>query len=100
MPFDHNQIVEASLAEIRKWIEAEPVTIFELLPQKFTISQIHRLYEAVYNKKIDIRNFHKKIGTMQYITALEERQQGVSHRAARYYKFDKVMYNRRKTNIQ
>ena len=37
---------------------------------------------------------------MQYITALEERQQGVSHRAARYYKFDKVMYNRRKTNIQ
>ncbi len=100
MPFDHNKIVEASLAEIRKWIEAEPAIIFELLPQRFTISQIHRLYEAVYNKDIDIRNFHKKIAAMEYIIALDEKQKGVSHRAARYYKFDKVTYNRRKTNIQ
>lgn len=100
MPFDHNQIVKESLAEIRKWIEAEPAIIFELLPQKFTISQIHRLYEAVYNKKIDIRNFHKKIAIMPYVIALEEKQKDVSHRAARYYKFDKVTYNKRKTNIQ
>ncbi|MEN9919700.1 MAG: hypothetical protein RL662_2136 [Bacteroidota bacterium] len=100
MPFDHNQIVDESLLEIRKWIENEPAIVFELLPNKFTISQLHRLYEAVYNKKIDIRNFHKKIATMIYVVPLDEKQKDVSHRAARYYKFDKVIYNRRTTTIQ
>ncbi len=100
MPFDHNEIVEASLAEIRKWVEMEPSIVFELLPSKFTISQLHRLYEAVYNKKIDIRNFHKKMAAMSYVIALEEKQSDVAHRAARYYKFDKVIYNKRKTTIQ
>lgn len=100
LPFDHNEIVEESLAEIRKWIEIEPSIVFELLPNKFTISQLHRLYEAVYNKKIDIRNFHKKIAAMPYVIPLEEKQKDVAHRAARYFKFDKVIYNKRKTTIQ
>lgn len=100
MPFDHNKIVEESLAEIRKWVEIEPAIVFELLPNKFTISQLHRLYEAIYNKKIDIRNFHKKIAAMSYVIALDEKQSDVAHRAARYYKFDKVIYNKRKTTIQ
>lgn len=100
MPFDHNEIVEESLAEIRKWVEIEPSIVFELLPNKFTISQLHRLYEAIYNKSIDIRNFHKKIAAMSYVIALEEKQKDVAHRAARYYKFDKVIYNKRKTTIQ
>ncbi len=100
MPFDHNEIVLAALHEIRRWIESDPVIIFELLPSKFTITQVRRLYEAIYNKKIDVRNFHKKIAAMSYIVALDEKQQNVSHRAAQYYKFDKTIYNKRKTNIQ
>lgn len=99
MPFDHNKIVEASLVDIRRWIETDPVIVFDLLPQKFTISQLHRLYESIYNKKIDIRNFHKKVATMTYVLPLAEKQSGVSHRAARYYKFDKKAYNRLKTSI-
>ena len=99
MPFDHSEIVKESLLEICRWIEAEPSIVFELLPNKFTISQLHRLYESIYGKKIDIRNFHKKVATMTYIQPLEERQTGVSHRAARYYKFDRTTYNKRKTNI-
>jgi len=95
MPFDHNLIVEESLSEIRKWVESEPVVIFELLPSKFTITQVRKLYEAIYNKKIDVRNFHKKIAAMPYVVALDEKQQNVSHRAAQYYKFDKTIYNKR-----
>jgi hypothetical protein len=100
MPFDHNQIVEESLIEIRRWIESNPVIVFDVLPQKFTISQLHKLYEAIYVKKIDIRNFHKKVATMSYVIALDEKQKDVSHRAARYYKFDKVAYNKQKASIQ
>ncbi|MBK5720492.1 NUDIX hydrolase [Dysgonomonas sp. Marseille-P4677] len=99
MPFDHNQIVKESLTEIRHWIEFDPAIVFELLPQKFTISQLHKLYEAIYDKSIDIRNFHKKVAAMPYVVALEEKQKDVSHRAARYYKFDKKEYNKRKTSI-
>ncbi len=99
LPFDHNKIVEESLAEIRKWMETEPSIVFELLPNKFTIRQLHRLYEDVYDKKMDIRNFHKKIAATSYIIPLDEKQKNVSHRAARYYKFDKVVYNKRKTSI-
>lgn len=100
LPFDHNKIIEESLAEIRKWVEIEPSIVFELLPNKFTISQLHHLYEAIYNKKIDIRNFHKKIAAMNYVIALSEKQKDVAHRAARYYRFDKIVYNKRRTNIQ
>lgn len=99
LPFDHNQIVKESLTEISRWIEYNPAIVFELLPQKFTISQLHSLYEAIYNKKIDIGNFHKKVATMVYVIPLDERQKDVSHRAARYYKFDKKAYNRLKTSI-
>jgi ADP-ribose pyrophosphatase YjhB (NUDIX family) len=95
LPFDHNQIVEAARVEIQRWIDHDPGIIFDLLPGKFTISQLHALYEAVYDGKIDIRNFHKKVKTMQYIVPLEEKQMNVNHRAARYYKFDKIIYKKR-----
>ncbi|NDV67971.1 NUDIX domain-containing protein [Dysgonomonas sp. 25] len=99
LPFDHNQIVSESLGEVRRWIEYNPTIVFELLPRKFMISQLHKLYEAIYDKAIDIRNFHKKVAAMPYVVALEEKQKAVSHRAARYYKFDKKAYNKLKTNI-
>lgn len=99
LPFDHNKIVEESLAEIRNWTASEPSILFELLPSKFTASQLRRLYEAIYNKKFDVRNFHKKIASMEFVVLLEEKQKDVAHRAARFYRFDKVLYNKRKTSI-
>ncbi|MDR0844429.1 MAG: NUDIX hydrolase [Tannerella sp.] len=99
MPFDHNQIVDASFLEIRRWVEHDPAMMFELLPQKFTFSQFHALYEAVYNRKIDPRNFYKKVKNMAYVVPLEEKQTQVAHRAAGYYKFDKVTYNKWKMGI-
>lgn len=99
MPFDHNRIVEDSLEEIRNWIVSDPSIVFELLPPKFTAAELRKLYEAIYRKQLDVRNFHKKISALEYIVPLDERQQNVAHRAARYYKFDKILYNKRKTTI-
>ena len=95
MPFDHNQIVEESLQEIHRWVESDPSIVFELLPSKFTAAELRKLYEAIYREPLDVRNFHKKIAGTAYIFPLEERQAGVSHRAARYYKFDKILYKKR-----
>jgi ADP-ribose pyrophosphatase YjhB (NUDIX family) len=99
MPFDHNQIVVEALSEIQNWVEKDPAILFKLLPLKFTATDLRHLYEAIYRQKQDIRNFHKKIARMEYILPLEEKQEKVSHKAARYYKFDRIIYNKQKMGI-
>ena len=94
LPFDHNKIIKESLIEIRKWIESDFSIIFELLPKKFTIRQLYQLYNALSEKYIDIKNFHKKVSTFNYIIPLDEIEVNVAHRAARYYKFDAKLYKK------
>ncbi len=94
LAFDHNQIIREAMQYIRQYVGANPSSLFDLLPRKFTVSQLRTLYELAYGKPIDARNFHKKIALMEYVAPLEEKQQGVAHRAARYYRFDKKIYNK------
>lgn len=94
LPFDHKEIILAAVTEIRQLVEKEPAILFGYLPQKFTESQLRNAYEVIYNRKMDVRNFHKKMCTLDYIVLTDEVQDGVSHRAARFYRFDKVQYNR------
>ena len=94
LAFDHNLIIKEAITYIRQYIEFNPSSLFDLLPRKFTASQLRTLYELLYGKQIDVRNFHKKIALMEYVVPLEEKQQGVAHRAARYYRFDKKIYNK------
>ena len=94
LAFDHNLIIKEAMTYIRQFVEFNPSMLFELLPRKFTAAQLRTLFELVYDKAVDVRNFHKKIAMMEYVVPLEEKQQGVAHRAARYYKFDKKIYNK------
>ena len=91
---DHKSLHLLTLLYIRQYVEINPSALFDLLPRKFTASQLRTLYELIYGKPIDVRNFHKKIAMMEYVVPLEEKQQGVAHRAARYYRFDKKIYNK------
>ena len=94
LAFDHNLIIREALTYIRQVVDFNPCMLFDLLPRKFTASQLRILFELVYDKPVDVRNFHKKIAMMEYVVPLEEKQQGVAHRAARFYKFDKKIYNK------
>lgn len=94
LAFDHNLIIKEALVYMRHLLEYNPSMMFELLPAKFTALQLRVLFELVYGKQYDVRNFHKKIAAMEYVIPLDERQQGVPHRAARFYKFDKKTYKR------
>ena len=89
LAFDHAQIIKEALLYIRNRAELNPTFLFALLPKKFTAAQMRRLFELVYDKTFDVRNFHKRIAQMPYVIPLEEKERGVPHRAARYYKFDK-----------
>lgn len=94
LAFDHLQICQDALTYIRHYVETTPSVMFDLLPRKFTAAQLRILFELVYDKKFDVRNFHKKIALMPYVVPLEEKEQGVRHRAARYYRFDRAVYKK------
>ena len=89
LAFDHNEIVNEAIKTVQRITSTNPTQIFDLLPRKFTAAQLHTVYQAVTGKSIDFRNFHKKIQSMPYVVQLEEKEQGVNHRAAHYFKFDR-----------
>ncbi|MDE5918519.1 MAG: DNA mismatch repair protein MutT, partial [Duncaniella sp.] len=85
--------IEEALKAIRREADNNRALLFDLLPKKFTAAQLRVLNEIVFGKKLDVRNFHKKLSQLPYVVALEEKQKGVAHRAARFYRFDKKAYN-------
>lgn len=99
LPFDHQEIIEAAIQEIRSWIEKEPAIVFDYMPLKFTAYQLRRVYEVIYNREMDVRNFHKKMNSLDYVVQTSDMQNGVAHRAARYYRFDKVKYNQQRSKF-
>ncbi len=89
LAFDHKEIINKGLEHIRHRMEIEPNLLFELLPRKFTISQLRTLYDTVNQTRSDVRNFQKKVAQWSYVVALDEMETGVPHRAARLYKYKK-----------
>jgi 8-oxo-dGTP diphosphatase len=92
LAFDHAEILDTALGRIRGKLTYAPIG-FELLPRKFTIKQLQKLYEIVLGRKLDNRNFRKKIFGMDVLRELDEMQKGVPHRAARLYRFDERKYS-------
>jgi hypothetical protein len=89
--FDHNRIIESGMDVLRRELLTEPLC-FELLPEKFALNQLQRLYEAILDCSLDNRNFRKKIQRLPYIVPLNERQNGVHHKPARLHVFDNEKY--------
>ena len=90
LAMDHKQILSAALC--REMLQS-PVA-FELLPRKFTIRALQNLYSAVLGIEIDNRNFRKKILASGFLTPTAEREQGVAHKPAQYYTFNKNAYKK------
>ena len=72
-------------------VRYEPIG-FELLPKEFTLGQLQTLYEIVLERRLDRRNFRKKILSMDLLIDTGEVQEDVAHRAARLYQFDERKY--------
>jgi len=90
LAFDHAEIIKKGLEYIRHSLDIEPYLLFELLPRKFTLSQLRSLYDTVHQTNSDVRNFQKKVALWAYVVALDEMEEGVPHRAARLYKFKRT----------
>ncbi len=93
--FDHETIIQQALNKLRQEVMYHPVG-FHLLPEKFTLTEIQSLYEVILNKKMDTRNFRKKLAKMELLIDSGEKQQHVAHRAAKLYQFDIHVYEKLK----
>lgn len=94
LAFDHESILDMAVERLRGKVTYQPIG-FELLPQKFTLTQLQTLYEIVLEREFDKRNFRKRILAMDILKELDEVEQDVSHRAARLYQFDQRKYRKR-----
>jgi hypothetical protein len=95
LAFDHDKILEVALARLKAKVRYQPIG-FELLPPKFTLSQLQHLYEVVLARPLDKRNFRKKIHAMSLLIQLDATEREVAHRAARFYRFDEQKYQQLK----
>jgi 8-oxo-dGTP diphosphatase len=93
LAFDHADIVRIALERLRGKLRYQPIG-FELLPKKFTLSQLQHLYELVLERELDKRNFRKRVLAMDLLIETDDVQQDVAHRAARLYRFDERKYRR------
>jgi 8-oxo-dGTP diphosphatase len=90
--FDHSEMVESALNRLRHKASTEPVG-FNLLPEKFTVPQLQALYETIYGRNIDKRNFRKKIQTMDFLEKSAEKDKSSSKRGAFLYTFNQELYD-------
>ncbi len=91
--FDHGRMVELAIDRLRYKATQHPIG-FELLPDKFTIPQLQKLYEAIFDTEFDKRNFSRKILSTNLLIKLDEKQKGYSKKGAYLYKVDKEEYRK------
>ncbi len=92
LAFDHFEILKKAQRKLKEKIMIRPIG-FNLLPEKFTFSQLHKLYEAILGRELDKRNFRRKMLKLNLVESLDEKQEGVPHKPSRFFKFNEVNYN-------
>lgn len=88
MVYDHNEILAYALEALRQNLDRKLIA-FNLLPETFTIQELHALYETVYDKKIVISNFQKRILDLKVLERLEKKFTGAQNKAPYLYRFIK-----------
>src|SRR5437867_6088703 len=95
LAFDHADILATALTRLKGKVRYQPIG-FELLPPKFTLSQLQHLYEAVLGTELDKRNFRKKVLSFGLLVPLRETQMAGRHRPAQLFGFDADRYEKLK----
>lgn len=91
--YDHKEIVKKALEALRLDLNDYPVG-YNLLPEKFTMPELQRLYETILDELLDRRNFQKRMLSLDILVRLKERKTGGAHKAPFLYRFDKKKYDR------
>lgn len=90
---DHNAILHSALEALRLQMRYQPIG-YNLLPEKFTMPELQKLYETVLGQTLDRRNFQRRMLDFGLLEKLPERKTGVAHKAPFYYRFNKTQYDK------
>ncbi len=93
LAFDHEKILKIAHQRLRGKVRYQPIG-FELLPKKFTLTQLQHLYELILEQPLDKRNFRKKVIKLGILAETNEVEKDVARRAARLYRFDRSRYQK------
>jgi len=88
LAFDHNEIIKSGLLYLKNQLDHKMIS--NLLPSKFTLSQLQYIYEIILDEKLDKRNFRKTISKIDVIKKTKEKQEGVAHKPAYLYTYDNL----------
>jgi 8-oxo-dGTP diphosphatase len=91
--YDHKQIIDKAHEALRLDLNDHPVG-YNLLPEKFTMPELQKLYETILGETLDRRNFQKRMLSLDILERLKERKTGGAHKAPYLYRFDKRKYER------
>ncbi|WP_299161342.1 NUDIX domain-containing protein [uncultured Tenacibaculum sp.] len=91
LAFDHDKILSIALKRLKSKINYQPIG-FELLKKEFPFSDLEHLYQTILNRKIDRRNFRKKILSFGILTETDKIHQPSSGRPAKLFKFNAQKY--------
>ena len=91
--FDHEAILGSALETLRQQLDYMPLGA-NLLPDKFTMPELQKLYETVLGRELDRRNFQRKVQDLGIVVRLAERRTGGAHRAPYLYRFDRDRWER------
>ncbi|CAN5894467.1 NUDIX domain-containing protein [soil metagenome] len=89
--FDHIHIIEEAKKALRLQLSWAPIGN-KLLPNKFTLPELQRLYETILGRTLDPRNFQRKMLSMDILDRLPERRKGGAHKSPYLYQFNQEKY--------
>jgi 8-oxo-dGTP diphosphatase len=95
--FDHDEMVSRAVSRLRYKASIKPIG-FELLPEKFTMRQLQKLHEEIFDEKLDKRNFSKKMYSYGFLERLNEKDKGSSRKGSYLYKFNAGNYQEKNDN--
>lgn len=94
---DHGTMVDDAIKHLRERARFHPIG-FELVPKEFTIPQLLKVYEAIFARKIDDRNFRKKLLKSDLLIQLDKKDKSTSKKGSYLYKFNRKTYEKLSQN--
>jgi len=88
LAYDHDEMIHVAVERLRAKLTYTNI-MYCLLPKEFTLSELQKNYETILCKKLDKRNFRKKITSLNLVKRTEKKTSGKAHRPANLYQFTK-----------
>jgi len=91
LAMDHQTIYHSALTVLRQQLSYKPIGM-NLLPERFTISELQKLYETILGRELNRGNFYRRIMRFDILIKHEDQRKGGAHKAPNLYSFDPVKY--------